>query len=302
MGRDLPPLNAIRAFEAAARYGGYIGAAHELNVTPAAVSHQVKKLEDFFEKKLFIRQNNSLILTDDGNKVFMDSTESLEKLERLTWRMYEREVRTRLVISILPSLATRWLNRILPEFLALYPATHLDIKIENDPVDFQRNNIDVRICYGSHLYPDFPMRSAFVDNVQPMCTPAFLEQNPIDLNDPASILDEHLIHVSWAPSFASHPSWADWFAEVGADHIPITGNGHRVDMSALSIDLALANAGFVLGQRLLTVEELASGKLITPFNKPIALGHPYGIVCSQAKYKKPNVKQFIDWLSQTFPS
>ena len=301
MSRKLPPLNAIRAFEAAARYGGYVSAAQELGVTPAAISHQVKNLEQFFGKLLFSRHNNSLTLTDDGAKVFADSAEALERLEKMTARMYESEVRTRLVISVLPSLATRWLNRVLNEYLALDPATYLDIRVESDPVDFERHNIDVRICYGSHLYTDHRTRVICQDSVQPMCTPLFLERHPIDVENPVSLLDEHLIHVNWPPSFVSHPTWADWFASVGSEHIPIPGRGHRCDMSALAVDLALVNAGFILGQQLLTVEEISTDRLITPFQQSIPLGHPYCVVCSHVKYKKPNVRHFVDWIDPICP-
>lgn len=300
MSRKLPPLNALRAFEAAARYGGYISAAQELGVTPAAISHQVKNLEQFFGKLLFSRYNNSLSLTDDGIKVFTDSTEALERLEKMTARMYESEVRTRLVISVIPSLANRWLKRVLHEYFALDPATYLDIRVENDPVDFARHNIDVRISYGSHLYPDFRTQAVYQDTVQPMCTPHFLKRIIIDVKNPATLSDEYLIHVNWPPSFASHPTWADWFASVGSDHIPIPGRSHRVDMSALAVDLALANAGFILGQKLLTVEEISMGQLIVPFQQSIPLGHSYCLVCAHTKYKKPIVKNFINWIDKNF--
>ncbi len=298
----MPPLNAIRAFEAAARYGGYVAAAQELGVTPAAISQQVKNLEKYFGKLLFSRQNNSLTLTDNGVKVYADSTEALERLEKMTARIYEKEVRSRLVISVLPSLANRWLNRVLREYFALDPATYLDIRVENDPVDFERNNIDVRISYGKNLYSELRTQVLYEDKVQPMCTPQFLERHSIDVTNPLTLADEHLIHVNWPPSFTSHPTWADWFASVGSEHIPIHGRGHRVDMSALAVDLALANAGFILGQQLLTVEETSSGQLITPFDQTIPLGHAYCAVCSHVKYKKSSVRNFVDWIAQRFPT
>lgn len=240
-------------------------------------------------------------MTDNGVKVYADSTEALERLEKMTARIYEKEVRSRLVISVLPSLANRWLNRVLREYFALDPATYLDIRVENDPVDFERNNIDVRISYGKNLYSELRTQVLYEDKVQPMCTPQFLERHSIDVTNPLTLADEHLIHVNWPPSFASHPTWADWFASVGTEHVPIHGRGHRVDMSALAVDLALANAGFILGQQLLTVEERSTGHLITPFNQSTPLGHAYCAVCSHVKYKKENVRNFIDWIAHTFP-
>ena len=113
MTRKLPPLNALKAFEAAARTGGFVPAARELRVSPAAVSQQVKNLERFFDKRLFVRHHNRLSLTDAGLAVFADSSEALERLAAMTLRTFEGEVRSRLVVSVLPSVASHWLNRRL---------------------------------------------------------------------------------------------------------------------------------------------------------------------------------------------
>ena len=307
MTRKLPPLNALKAFEAAARTGGYVPAARELSVSPAAVSQQVKNLERFFDKQLFVRHHNRLSLTDAGLAVFADSSQALERLAAMTLRTFEGEVRSRLIVSVLPSVASHWLirrlnrrlNRRLPGFLALDPAIRLDIRVEEDPVDFARHGIDIRICYGTHLYPDLANTLLVQDEVLPLCAPVLLDQGVLDASSPGSLPDTALIHTNWGPSFVSHPTWADWFARAGLDRAPDVGQGHRVGMSSLAIDLAVAGAGIALGQRLLAGDEIANGRLVAPFGQSVPLGHPYCAVHAHAKAQKPAVRAFVDWAART---
>jgi LysR family glycine cleavage system transcriptional activator len=296
-------LNALKAFEAAARAGGYVPAARELSVSPAAVSQQVKNLERFFDKRLFVRHHNRLSLTDAGLAVFADSSEALERLAAMTLRTFEGEVRSRLIVSVLPSVASHWLirrlNRRLTGFLARDPAIRLDIRVEEDPVDFARHGIDIRICYGTHLYPDLANTLLVQDEVLPLCAPVLMNQGVLDPTSPGSLPDTALIHTNWGPSFVSHPTWADWFARAGLDRAPDVGQGHRVGMSSLAIDLAVAGAGIALGQRLLAGDEIANGRLVAPFGQSIPLGHPYCAVHAHAKAQKPAVRAFVDWAART---
>lgn len=292
MPNRLPPLNALKAFEAAARAGGYVPAARELGVSPAAVSQQVKTLERFFGKRLFLRHNNRISLSDAGLAVFAESAEALERLAAMTARVLHGEVRSRLVISTLGSVANRWLNRRLPEFLALEPARRLDIRVEDDPVDFARHNIDVRICYGHHLYPDLVNRALLHDRVQPLCAPELLDH----CATPETLPDERLIHTNWGPSFASQPAWSDWFSAIGSKRVPEAAKGHGVGTASLAVDLALAGAGIALGHRLLALEEIADGRLRAPFAQSVPLAHPYCAVHAHAKSRKPGVRAFVEWV------
>jgi len=298
MHRQLPPLNALKAFEAAGRTGGYVAAARELGVTPAAVSQQVKNLERYLGKKLFLRYNNRLSLTDAGLSVFAESAEALEKLAGMTARALDGEVRSRLIISVLPSLASRWLNRRISEFVARDPAIRLDIRVEDDPVDFARYNIDVRICYGRHLYPSLASTVLIHDEVLPLCTPDMAKRRTVEPADPESLADDLLIHTSWGPSFVSHPTWADWFARAGSNRMPDAGRGHQAGMSSLAIELALAGVGVALGQRLLARDEIADGRLQAPFAWSVPMGHPYCAVYPHAKHHKRGVTTFVNWATE----
>lgn len=292
----MPPLNALKAFEAAARYGGYVAAARELGVSPSAVSQQVRNLERFFGKQLFARYNNRVALTDAGITIYADTARALQDLASMTTRVLEGELRPLLVVSVLPSLAHRWFHRRLAEFLLTDEQVRIDLRVEDDPVDFARQDIDLRICYGAHLYPDLAVVPLLHDEVVPLCTSSFWNRHGTSLEDLSELSDELLIHTSWGPSFASHPTWADWFASIGKKRAPDVAKGHRVPMSSLAIDLAVAGAGICLGQRMLAEDELATGRLVSPWSSSLPLGHPYCAVHPHTKAHKQDLSKLKNWL------
>jgi LysR family glycine cleavage system transcriptional activator len=299
MAGKLPPLNAVKAFEASARLGSFSLAARELGVTPGAISQQVKILEDFFAKQLFTRRNNQLQLTDAGLSVYADSAQVMERLSEMTRRLHEGNIRSRFVISTLSSVAVRWLNRRLPEFLATAPDLRCEFRVEDDPVDFAKHHIDLRISYGQHLYPEMVTYPLLRDVVTPLCSPAFLVRRALRTDDPTTILDEDLIHNDWGASFASYPTWAEWFPAAGVDRVPQIELGHTTAMSSLAIDLAVSGSGIALGQRLLAQDELAEGRLVAPFRQTLALGYDYCAVHPHSRKSKRVVRSFIDWVRRS---
>lgn len=294
--RRLPPLNAIKAFESVARLGSLSLAARELSVTPGAVSQQLRILGDFFGKALFVRRHNRLQLTDAGLSVFADTAEIIDRLSAMTARLLQGEQRAHLVVSALPSVAVRWLNRALGAFLAESPAVRCELRVEDDPVDFARHHIDLRLSYGEHLYPEQVTLPLLRDEVTPLCTPAYAQRVPIDPGDPGSLPDRDLIHMDWGASFASYPTWSEWFALAGKPRPAGGGRGHKTSMSSLAIDLALSGAGIALGQRLLARQDLASGALIAPFAATLPLTHPYCLVYPHAKAEKRIVMEVVSRL------
>jgi LysR family glycine cleavage system transcriptional activator len=296
MVRKVPPLNALKAFEASARLGSYVLAAAELHVTPGAVSQQIQKLEDFLGRQLFLRRNKQLILTDVGMSVQSASTEMMDGLEAMTRRLMDGSLRSNLIISVLPSLLVHWLNRRLPEFLRANPDVRLDLRLEDDPVDFYRNRIDIRISYGEHLYPDLVTVPFRQDRVTAMCTPEMLKSNRVRGNVLESLRDEDLIHVSWRNGFSSYPTWDSWFAAAGSPRQSRRELGHTVDMSSVAVDLARSGAGVALGQFLLAEEDLEHGLLVTPFSTSIAFQYYYCVVHTPANSHNPMLRAFIAWL------
>jgi len=296
MSRKLPPLNALKAFEASARLGSFVLAAAELSVTPSAVSQHIRKLEDFYGRQLFIRRNNQLLLTDIARTMLAASTQMMDGLAELTERLLAGPVRSNLIVSVLPSLGVRWLNRHLPEFLDAHPDVRLDLRLEEDPVDFFRNRIDVRLCYGEHLYPEFVTVPFKRDQVTAMCRPDFLAREHLEPTEPDTLGDDALIHVAWRAGFSSYPAWSAWFASQGISRQPRRELGHTTDTSSIAVDLACSGRGVVLGQEMLAATELASGELVTPFPHWMPLQYDYCVVHAESNSRNRTVCAFVEWL------
>jgi LysR family glycine cleavage system transcriptional activator len=292
--RKLPPLNALKAFEASARLGSFVLAAAELNVTPSAVSQHIKKLEDFYGRQLFIRRNNQLLLTDIARTVLAASSQMMDGLAELTDQLLGGPVRSNLIVSVLPSFGVRWLNRRLPEFLDTHPDVRLDLRLEDDPVDFFRNRIDVRLCYGEHLYPEFVTAPFKRDRVTAMCRPDLLAR--FDSAAPQSLGDDDLIHVSWRAGFSAYPTWSAWFASQEIIRHPRRELGHTTDMSSVAVDLACSGRGIVLGQEMLAATELAAGELVAPFPHWMPLQYDYCVVHAESNKRNRVVGAFVEWL------
>src|SRR5262245_27906680 len=297
MSLPLPPLNAMRAFEAAARTGSYVGAGRELGVSPAAISQQVRNLEDFFGKKMFMRLNNRVVLTDAGQAVYAGASEALQSLSALTEQILSGATRSCLVISVITSVAERWLQSRLAAFAQRNPTLQIDLRVEQDPVDFARHNIDLRICYGANLYPEMTVIELMHDEVLPLCSPAYLQRNPeARAAGMSAVPDGDLIHTNWGPMFFSHPTWRSWFAKAQLK-IPDDSKGYQIGTSGLVLDMARNGLGVALGQRMLAADDLAAGRLIALSGMTIALGHPYCFVYQRSRARKANLRALIDWLS-----
>ena len=278
MKHPLPPLNAIRAFEAAARHGGFVGAAGELGVSAAAVSQQVKNLEDFLGKQLFRRYNNRIALTDAGQTIYSGATDALQSISVMTEQVVSGRARSRLVISSVPSMAERWLVPRLAAYRQRVPNFRFELRSEEDLVDFSRHEIDLRLSYGLNHYPDMVTVPVMQDEVVPMCSPAYATRNPDALRRGLSAVpDDDLIHTNWGPSFVSHPTWQLWLAASG-DREPDETRGYRVGSSSLALDLAVRGVGVALGQRHMGADDLAAGRLVVLDQRPLPLGHRYCLV------------------------
>lgn len=292
---NLPPLNALKSFESAARTGSYVAAAAELNVSPAAVSQQVRNLERFFRRKLFTRLNNRIVLTDAGLAVQAGITPALEDIAMLSQRVLAAASRGKLVVSVIPSLAEAW---FMPAFagFAENAALRIDLRVEEDPVDFSSGETDLRILYGSSTYPSLRMVPLFRDAVLPLCAPALAAHTSL-----TTAPDDLLIHTSWGQDFASHPSWSEWFSQHEPARRIDPAKGHRVGSSLLAIDFARRGLGIALGQRALAAEWINRGDLVSLDPRSLPLGYDYCAVFPAAKSRKAGLLQLIDGLRTHAP-
>jgi LysR family glycine cleavage system transcriptional activator len=295
MPLTLPPLNALRAFEAAARTGGFVGAAEELGVTPAAISQHIRKLEDFFGKDLFLRRNNRVTLTDAGQAILSGTAGALQQISDSTLDMISDRPRSRLVISCIESVAEKWLLPRLAAFSRSQPDFRFDLRVEADPIDFSRHTVDLRLTYGLGAYPDQRAQVLALDAVQPMCSPAYLHR--LGPKGMASVPGMDLLITSWGASFGSNPTWQGWFQKAGLP--PPDLGGFQVGRSSLAIDMARQGMGVALAQRMLAADDLASGALVPLSPVMMELGHPYGLFHPHAKTGKRSLRAVIAWLTQT---
>lgn len=298
MALSLPPLNALRAFEAAARSGSYVAAANELGVSAAAVSQQVKNLEDFLGKDLFRRYNNRIVLTDAGQTIYSGASGALQSISEITEQVVSGRARSRLVISALPSVAERFMEPLLARYVQQRLHFRFELRSEEDMVDFARNEIDLRLSYGVSLYPDMMTIPIRQDEVLPLCSPAYLKRNPAATADMlAGVPDDDLIHTDWGPSFVSHPTWQAWFAGIGIAR-PDETRGFRIGKSSLTLDLARDGCGVALGQRMMAADDLEQGRLVMLDGRSIPLGQQYCLVYPRSKAKKAGLLDLVEWLVQ----
>ena len=292
----LPPLNSIRAFEAAARTGSFTAAAAELGVTSAAVSMQVRNLENFLARKLFVRSNNRITITDAGMAVYQGSATALSGIAAITERLLESDKQARLVISVVSSLAERWLTPRLAEFYRSESGIGVEVRVENHPVDIAHNRIDLRLTYGRHHYPDFRALKLFTDEVTPVLAPRFPVRAD-SIEDFSHIPDTQLIHVDWGENFVSQPSWSDWFGLVGISRNPEIRKGIKVATSSLAIAMAEKGLGVALGQKQLAWAELESGALLAPFAETLTLAQPYYAIATYASATDRSLSKLLDCLT-----
>ncbi|KUJ77280.1 LysR family transcriptional regulator [Ruegeria profundi] len=270
----LPPLNSLKAFEATVRLGGFTSAADELGVSPAAVSMQVKKAEEFLGKTLFRRTHNSLLLTDAGRSYYPAIAEALMGISTVTDQLLETEARSRIVISTIQSLAEIWVVPAVSRFRKHYPGTGIELRIEPDPVDLLRTQADIRITYESHLYPQHSSVPMFRDTAYPYCTRDFYNRY-IAKGGIAAVPDNLLIHTDWGEQYASHPTWAGWFRAEGVAKTPDMRKGLRAGGAAVAFALAVQGAGIALVPKFLTDAKPDKDQFTFPARRGLPLPYDY---------------------------
>lgn len=290
----LPPLNALRAFEAVARHLSMKRAADELHVTPAAVSHQIKGLERHLGVALFRRLNRALILTDEGQLCLPGVREGFERLARAMDPLSARERRSVLVASVAPSFATRWLVPRLDRLAAAHPDLELRITADMALADFRRDDVDVAIRFGAGQYPGLRSDKLFSDTVAPMCSPR-LTSGRAALKRPADLPRFTLLHDDSLNADSTATDWASWLKAAGVDD-PNPHRGPHFNHSDHALQAAINGLGVVLGRRALAEDDLAEGRLVAPFDLHLPLGFAYHLVCPELLADRPKVVAFREWL------
>ena len=293
MANRLPPLNALRAFEASARQLSFTRAAEELFVTQAAISHQIKALEEHLGIKLFMRKNRSLLLTEEGQSYYLDIKDIFTSLYEATERLLSRGSKGAITVSSQASFAIQWLVPRLTTFNAL----HADIDVRIKAVDQAENSltedVDVAIYYGRGKWPNIHADKLHTEYLIPVCSPLLLQENSFS-SKPALLgfedLAEHtLLHDT------SRKDWKRWFKQVGmkggnVNHGPIFSH------SAMVLQAALHGQGVALAYSVLAKPDIDSGRLVCPFNDVLVSKNSYFIVCRESQKDNGKIAAFRQWM------
>jgi LysR family glycine cleavage system transcriptional activator len=293
--RRLPPLNALRAFEAAARHLNFSRAADELAVTPGAVSQQIQNLEDYVGAALFKRTPKGLLLTDAAQTALPALREAFDRLAEAASLLTAAVDGRRLTVSVAPSFAAKWLVPRLGDFEAAHPQVDVWLSADMEVVDFASGEIDLAIRYGTGRYPGLEVVKLMSETVIPVASPGLLETTP--LNEPADLSHHILLHDGSPDADDSCPDWAMWLAARAVKGVD-GARGPRFNQSSLVIEAAVGGRGVALAKRALAQADLDAGRLIAPLQIATAVDFAYFVVHPKAKGRLPQVKAFVGWITQ----
>ncbi|MEI9431793.1 LysR substrate-binding domain-containing protein [Mesorhizobium sp. Cs1299R1N3] len=288
-----PPLRAIQAFEAFGRRGSVTAAANELGVSVGAVSQQIRKAEDALEARLLERRGRSVALTALGRVYHAAVSLGFDQIREAQDVIERARSADTLTISCLPSLASKWIGPQLLDWQIGHPgATVRLVGAETEP-RLGAEQVDFRISYGDK-YRDFNHYiELFTDWVVPACSPSLLAKHPV--RKPADILDLPLLSIEWARDHRSPPSWAEWAASIGTLYRKASGEV-AFSLSSAAIDAATNGRGIVLAQLSMAAEDIASGRLIIPFNQRLRLSQAYFLAWDRAALQKPFGPELRTWI------
>ncbi|WP_282609811.1 transcriptional regulator GcvA [Pelagibius sp. Alg239-R121] len=296
MKRHLPPLNSLRAFEAAARHLSFRQAAEELNVTPAAISQQIKQLEATLSVELFTRTTRALALTDAAEAALPEIRNGFDSLDGGVRTLRAQRDGGILTVSVSPSFGMRWLLPRLERFRQTYPDIDVRIDASNQLTDFGRGGVDVALRYGRGNYKGLTSERLITDIAFPVCSPNLLP-DPQQLLEPEDLHNHALLHVDWVMESESAPTWARWLQRANITDIDTRG-GLRFSMDDMAVSAAISGLGIVVAARAFVVADLAAGRLVKPFSSELDMPtefHHYAVYPAQ-KAAQPKVSAFLDWV------
>ncbi|NSY38403.1 LysR substrate-binding domain-containing protein [Leisingera sp. ANG59] len=279
----LPPLNALRAFECAARTGSFSAAGAELGVSSAAVSMQVKNLEDWLGLKLFTRRANRVRLTDAGRDYYQKAAVSLAEIASYTEALTVGGARRPLVISATPALAQLWLPERLKAFAALRPDVTVRLRIEDDRIDLEAEGIDARLTYGGE-HPEHRTRELFSDRLV-----------PVGADPQAELGSAPLVEVAWGETIASVPGWRQYFAQHGMARPGLAAAAIGQSVPSV-VSLVQAGLGIALLPEQVVGGEIRAGRLHRLEGPALEMQRPYVLVTPHFKARSRRLRALAEVL------
>jgi LysR family glycine cleavage system transcriptional activator len=292
--RSQLPLNALRAFEAAARHLSFKKAADELAVTPAAVSQQIRSLEDYLGIQLFRRTSRALILTERAQDSLEALHQGFDLIEDACGMLQSPIDDNILKVSVSPSFAAKWLIPRLERYYEDHADVVVKISASNELTDFSKEDTDLAIRYGPGHYPGLYVEELMREEVFPVCSPKLITgENAVKMPQDMALLT--LIHDDSSLDDESNPTWPMWLKAAGVK----VGDGQRAlhfNQTALAIEAAIAGRGVALAKRTLAETDLKQGRLVRPFSESHPVDFAYYMVCPDQKKNLIKVTSFMDWL------
>lgn len=296
MAERLPPLNALRTFEAAARHLSFVEAAEELCVSAAAVSHQIRMLEEHLGTPLFHRSSRSLSLTEAGATLVPEVREAFARLNNVTKELRRREFAGPLTVGVAPSFAAKWLVPRLPRFRERHPEIEVRVASASELVDFGRNDVDVVIRYGKGKYPGLRAEHLMTTEHFPVCSPSIVAGNS-PLKTPDDLRNFVLLHDEIPATLPTLPTWNTWLRAAGANGVD-ANTGPRFNNSFLTLEMAIAGNGVALALSSLVSADLMDGRLMRPFAFSLPSEFSFFILYPPTSVEKPKIKTFCAWLHE----
>ncbi len=308
MSNRLPPLSALRAFEAAARHLSFKKAAGELHVSPAAISHQIHTLEDHLGVQLFERLNRGLKITDVARVGLPRISDAFQSLRAGVELMRNTNIGLTVSVNAGPAFSAKWLVPRLHRFAAAHPDTDVrlsasmhsvdgrnaEAQSEVEGFDAYQSNTDVEVRFGSGAYPGFRVDKLLAVNLIPVCSPKLLTgKHP--LHSPFELHHHTLLHDDTLEALEGSPDWSAWLRLAGVTGIN-AGRGSHFTHGALVLQAAADGLGVGLAMDVLAAEDVAAGRLAAPFATPLPLPMAYYAVSPVARAELPHVTAFREWL------
>ena len=284
----LPPLNALKAFEAAARHESFTRAAEELCVTQGAVSHQVKSLEAELAIKLFNRERQRLIITEAGRDYLTVVRDALDRIAIGTERLQQRQSAGVLTVTTSPDFAAKWLVHRLGHFAEAHASIDLRVSATMHHVDFAREDFDMAVRHGDGNWPGLDAVQLSGEQLFAICSPKLLSGRH-RLGKPADILKFPLLHLD------SRLDWTKWLRAAGMSDENVR-HGPVLNRASMVIDAAINGQGIALARTTLAAWDLINGRLVRPFPDSLPVSKTYWIVCPKATASLPKIATFREWL------
>lgn len=288
MLRKLPALNALKAFEAAARHESFTRAAGELCVTQGAVSHQVKALETELGLKLFLRERQRLILTQAGRDYLTVVRDAFDRIAIGTARVLQRQDSGMLTVSTSPDFAAKWLVHRIGRFSAVHPGIELRVSAAMHHVDFSREDVDMAVRHGDGTWSGLDAVRLCTERLLPVCSPKILKTGRRKAG-PGDLAKLPLLHLD------DEAGWTHWLRAAGVEP-PKASGGLILNRASMLIDAAADGQGVALARTALAAWDLLEGRVVVPFDRGPQLKNVYWIVAPRATSNSPKIKLFRDWL------